>query len=311
MADRALVRYRGIVYDSERWLGFRFRPGDIVVSTPPKCGTTWTQMICALLILQRTDLGAPLSTLSPWFDMLSRARKDVLADLEAQRPRRFIKNHTTLDGLPLDDSVTYISVGRDPRDVFLSMDAHLANMDFERYKAARVEAARIDGVEVGPLPPPPPRPDSAHERFWLWAEAEVPPGEVNSSLLRTLRHLETFWDVRSEPNVVLLHFDDLKADLHGQMRMLATRLGIDVPEDLWPELVAAADFAAMRDKASAVAPTSGGRSFWRKDARFFRSGTSGQWRELLDDDDLDRYRARVSALVAPDLAAWAHGAAKV
>lgn len=133
MAERELVWYRGIVYDSARWQGFTFRPDDIVISTPPKCGTTWTQMICALLILQRPRLDQPLSTLSPWLDMQARARKDVLADLEAQRHRRFIKTHTPLDGLPLAESVTYICVARDPRDVALSIDGHRANMDFERY----------------------------------------------------------------------------------------------------------------------------------------------------------------------------------
>ena len=106
MDERELVRYRGPVYDSERWRGFAFRPGDIVISTPPKCGTTWTQMMCALLVLQEPVLEQPLSVLSPWLDMLTRARLDVVADLEAQRHRRFIKTHTPLDGLPLDASVT-------------------------------------------------------------------------------------------------------------------------------------------------------------------------------------------------------------
>jgi aryl sulfotransferase len=43
--------YRGGLTDSERWDGFAFRPDDVVISTPSKCGTTWLQMICALLIL--------------------------------------------------------------------------------------------------------------------------------------------------------------------------------------------------------------------------------------------------------------------
>jgi aryl sulfotransferase len=44
------VRYQSFLTDSSRWDGFSFRPGDIIISTPAKCGTTWTQMICALLI---------------------------------------------------------------------------------------------------------------------------------------------------------------------------------------------------------------------------------------------------------------------
>src|SRR5436190_1016654 len=110
-------RYEGVVYDSSRWDGFELRPGDIIISTPPKCGTTWTQMICALLILQEPELPLPLDRLSPWIDMVTRARAEVFADLQAQTHRRFIKTHTPLDGLPNDPTVTYISVGRDPRDV--------------------------------------------------------------------------------------------------------------------------------------------------------------------------------------------------
>ena len=39
--------------DSIRWQRFSARAGDIIISTPPKSGTTWMQMICALLIFQR------------------------------------------------------------------------------------------------------------------------------------------------------------------------------------------------------------------------------------------------------------------
>ena len=304
-----MIRYRGDVSDNARWTGFRFRSDDIVISTPPKCGTTWTQMICALLILQRTDLGAPLSTLSPWLDMLSRARGDVIADLEAQPHRRFIKTHTPLDGLPVAPDVTYICVARDPRDVALSMDAHRTNMDMDEFARARDAAARIDGFDVDDVPPSPERAATEWERFWQWVDDDTPHHDRGSSLRRTLWHLGTFWDRRAEPNMVLLHYDDLQADLEGQMRGLAARLGIAVPEPLWPDLVAAAGFDAMRREAATVAPTTRGRSFWRDDRQFFRRGTSGQWRDLLDDEDLARYRRRVASLASPDLAAWTHGAA--
>jgi hypothetical protein len=302
-----VIRYRGDVGDSARWTGFPFRPDDIVISTPPKCGTTWTQMICALLVLQRTDLGAPLSTLSPWLDMLSRARRDVVADLEAQPHRRFIKTHTPLDGLPVAPGVTFICVARDPRDVALSMDGHRDNMDFDQFLVERDVAARIDGFDVSDVPPSPPRAATERERFWQWVDDDTPPAERGSSLRHTLWHLRTFWVRRADPAVVLLHYDELKADLDGSMRGLAARLGIEVPDALWPELVAAATFDAMRSRAATVAPTTRGRSFWRDDSQFFRRGTSGQWRDLLDEDDLARYRRRVASLAPADLAAWAHG----
>src|SRR4029079_2315346 len=94
--------YGGTVNDSSRWDGFELRPGDIIISTPPKCGTTWTQMICAMLIFQTPDLPMPLDLISPWLDQLLRPLDSVVADLEAQEHRRFIKSHTPLDGLPYD-----------------------------------------------------------------------------------------------------------------------------------------------------------------------------------------------------------------
>ena len=52
----APVRYQSDEEDSGRWLGFPFRDGDIVISTRSKSGTTWVQMICALLIFQTPEL---------------------------------------------------------------------------------------------------------------------------------------------------------------------------------------------------------------------------------------------------------------
>ena len=147
----AVRRYEASMYDSNRWDGFELRPGDIIISTPPKCGTTWTQMICALLILQEPELPLPLDTLSPWIDMVTRARTDVFADLEAQTHRRFIKTHTPLDGIPSDPAVTYICAGRDPRDVGLSMDRHIGNTDIGAFLSQRERAAAIDGIELGAI----------------------------------------------------------------------------------------------------------------------------------------------------------------
>ncbi len=45
---------------------------------------------------------------------------------------------------------------------------------------------------------------------------------------------------RHDPNVVLVHYADLIADLGGEMRRLASCFGIEVPKDTWPILVEAA-----------------------------------------------------------------------
>ena len=302
-----LVRhYQATVYDSNRWDGFELRPGDIIISTPPKCGTTWTQMICALLILQEPELPLPLDTLSPWIDMVTRSRTEVFADLEAQTHRRFIKTHTPLDGIPNDPTVTYICVGRDPRDVALSMDHHIDNMDFGAFLNAREQAAAIDGIELGPLQPRPPRPDGERDRFWQWVDDETPSTQVGSSLRRTVEHLQAFWDVADDLDVVYLHYDDLQAGLEGQMRQLAAASASTSTSTGGPAW-------SRRQRSSRCAPGQtrpsplGGPDHWIDPAAFFSRGTSGQWRDLLDDADLARYAGRVRPLASDDLVEWVHG----
>jgi hypothetical protein len=317
VSERALIRYSNPVWDSSRWEGFELRSDDIVISTPPKCGTTWTQMICALLIFQTTTFEQPLSKISPWIDMLTRPRDEVVAELDAQQHRRFIKTHTPLDGLPWSDNVTYIDVGRDPRDVALSMDHHISNMNFDAFFAALASTASVDGGTAPPVSAPtdpsteslpearPEAPPSDRERFWMWVDNPNPPTEETSSLLRTLRHHETFWDARDSDNVVMLHYDDLRTDLDRQMRALAVKLDIEVAEDRWSDLVEAATFEQMRGNAGTLAPNTD-VAIWHDNAQFFHCGTSGQWRALLDDADLRRYDERVAQIVDRDLAAWIH-----
>ena len=297
-------RYEGTVYDSDRWDGFELRPGDIIIAPPPKCGTTWTQMICALLILQEPQLPLPLDRLSPWIDMVTRARTEVFAELDAQTHRRFIKTHTPLDGIPNDPTVTYICVGRDPRDVALSIDRHIDNTDVGAFLEARERAAAGDGLKLRPLRTQPRRPDGERDRFWQWTEDDTPSTQVGSSLRRTVEHLQTFRDAADGLDVVHLHYDDLRDDLEGQMRHLAARLGIHVDEHRWPHLVQAATFESMRSHAEATVP--GGVEHWVDPAAFFSRGTSGQWRGLLDDADLARYAARVRHLASDDLVEWVH-----
>ena len=59
---------------------------------------------------------------SPWIDVRFYGPIDpVLADLEAQTHRHFVKSHLPADGLPYFSHVKYLVVGRGTRDVFMSL----------------------------------------------------------------------------------------------------------------------------------------------------------------------------------------------
>lgn len=289
----APVRYRSAEEDSARWSGFPFRAGDIVISTRSKSGTTWMQQICALLVLQRTDLPEPLSSLSPWLDWLVTPRDEVYARLGAQRHRRVIKTHTPLDGIPLDPRAAYVVVARHPLDLAVSLYHHGDNID-------RVKLAELVGSEVGR------RRDRPPLRGWLerWIASNPDPRERLDSLPGVLWHLSDAWRRRDEPNVLLVRYADLHADLDSEMRRIADRLGIAVDPEVWSALVEAATYERMRAAGDRVVPGGG----VLKDAgAFFRRGAPGAGAEVLDVDGLARYRRRAESLAPPDLLTWLHG----
>jgi aryl sulfotransferase len=289
------VRYRSSDEDSGRWDGFEFRAGDMVISTRSKSGTTWMQMICALLIFQTTDLPAPLATLSPWLDWLIEPRDQVFARLAAQPHRRFIKTHTPLDGIPIDPRVTYIVVARDPLDLAVSLFHQGANLN-----QARI--AELTGAAAGRTEPAPAgKPPDVRAGLLRWIEQDVAPADDLDSLPGVMWHLTDAW---RRPGVLLVHYADLAADLDAEMRRIAERLGISVPAELWPDLVDAATFGRMRERATELAPDPAG--IMKDRAAFFRRGRSGAGRELLTDDEVERYRARAASLAPPDLLAWLH-----
>jgi aryl sulfotransferase len=322
------VRYQSYDEDSARWQGFEFRPGDIVISTRSKSGTTWMQMICALLIFQRPDLPAPLGRLSPWLDWLITPREQVLARLGAQQHRRFIKTHTPLDGLPLDPRATYIVVGRHPLDMAVSLYCQSRNIDRERVRELTGRCGPDDARKPQP---------ALHDWLISWIDSQDRPEEQLDSLPGVMWHLSDAWARRTSPPteppedndpvrdpgvavadsgvavpdsgsagpaVLLVHYDDLSADLDGEMRRLAALLGITVPEQVWPDLVLAATFERMRAGAAAQAPDPAG--ILKDPAAFFRRGYSGAGHEELEQAELARYYARAARLAPPDLLSWLH-----
>lgn len=280
--------------DSGRWDGFPFRDGDIVISTRSRSGTTWTQMICALLIFQMPGLPAPLGQLSPWLDHLTAPREEMHSLLAAQQHRRFIKTHTPLDGIPLDPRATYIVTARHPLDMAVSLYHHTMNIDRARMRELTGSPGPAEPAARKPL------------RDWLlaWIGHDADPRKILDSLPGVMWHLSDAWARRDEQNVVLVRYRDLSGDLAGQMRGLAGRLGIAVPEPAWPGLVEAASFERMRASAGQFVPDGG---IFRSNADFFRRGRPGAAREILTAQEIAFYRARAELLAPPDLLAWLHG----
>jgi aryl sulfotransferase len=303
---RAPLRvFRSPVADSRRWDSFEPRESDIVVATFAKCGTTWTQRIVDLLVFQSPDV-RPFGEISPWLDatIFNPLERD-LATLEAQTHRRYIKSHLPFDALPVWDSVKYIHVGRDGRDARLSMQNH--EQGFRPEIGARIAAqAMALAAERGEAPGSRPAPPPADPREYLvqwFDELEALLDGPQGAGATFFGFEATYWRERTRPNLLFVHYNDLKQDLAGEMRRISDFLEIDTPEALMPQLVEAARFESMKKDGDALFPRLK-QAFDRGADRFINQGRSGRWREYLRPEEAARYQAIAARAATPGLARW-------
>ena len=275
--------------DSRVWNRFKFRDGDIVIATYAKSGTTWTQQIVAELLFDDTE-SLDLHALSPWIDFRLLSRKEVLREIAAQTHRRFVKTHLPVDALKFSPRAKYVYIGRDGRDVALSLYNHYANGTDAMYR-------RLNDVpgRVGPALPRPP--SSPRQYFREWLDGDGYP------LWSFWENVRSWWEVRDLPNVLLLHFARLKRDLAGEIRRIACFLDIKIDETRFPLILDHCSFDYMKRRAAHFAPLSG--AIWEGGATtFINKGTNGRWRDVLSAEDSAAYEERARAELGPVCTAW-------
>lgn len=279
-------------FDSTIWNDFRFRDDDIVIATYGKSGTTWVQQIVAQLIFAGRD-DVSVAELSPWLDLRIPPKDVKLPEVEKQTHRRFVKTHLPVDALVFSPRAKYIYIGRDGRDVAWSMYNHHANANQLWYEALNDTPGR-----VGPAIEPPT--DDVRQYYLDWIERDGHP------FWPFWEHLRSWWAIRDLPNVVLLHFTDLKKDLPGEIRRIAAFLDIEIDESRWDAIVEHCSFDYMKANASASVPLGG--AFWEGGAQtFVHKGTNGRWRDVLTAEDCAAYESRALAELTEDCAAWLAG----
>ena len=277
--------YRTAVDDTARWDGYVPRPGDIFVCTPAKCGTTWMQSIVASLLWPESDAPGPVLAISPWIEMKLMPPGEMYALLEAQTHRRFMKSHTPADGIPWFDDARYIFVARDGRDAFMSLCNHVEHFRDEVRESINAEAP--EGVPHFPA-----WDGDVHGFFGRWLDEDE----------LFFPHVATFWEERWRPNLLLVHYNDLKADLAGEMRRIAAFIGAGVPEACWPEVAARCTFERMREGEARIGAVD--MLFKGGLKTFVFKGTNGRWRDVMTADELAAYERRVAEKLTPECAAW-------
>ncbi len=272
--------YRGGITNPDRWATWVPREGDILVCTPPKCGTTWTQTILAMLVNGGPDLPERLPVLSPWVDAdLGVPAGEVAAALAAQTGRRVVKTHTPADGFPVWRGVTVIAVYRHPLDIFFSLRKHAANR------------------ATGPADEPMRGPLAGAVEMFLAGSPDAVDFDQDTLVTVTHHYKQTALSGRI-PGLGLFHYADMIQDGRATVGRLAKAAGIAADARLIDAVAEATAFGAMKAKAADYAPV-GGTGFWKNDAAFFDSSSSRKWEGQLTDDQLALYRAQL-AIMVPD-----------
>lgn len=178
-------------------LSFRPRPDDVLIATYPKCGTTWLQQIVHGLRTRGSMDFDEITAVVPWIELAL----DLGIDLNAPQvaPPRAFKTHLNWRDIP--KGARYISAVRDPRDVLVSAYHFAEGWRFEPGAISIATFAREFYLA---------RPKG--RRYW--------------------DYIASWWEQRNRGDILLLCFEEMKADLPSAVRDIVSFIGCALDEEL-------------------------------------------------------------------------------
>lgn len=271
-----------------------FVEGDIVVADPFKAGTTWTQRIVQQILHNGDENEGGLSDTSPWLDSSWGDHAQMLEILKQQAEaghRRVIKSHLPADALPIAPEARYVFVGRNGKDLGISFHNYLYN--FSESTMSKINQIHAEWSDD---PTPLVIPEDMQEFFDRWLDTE---GYGCCDLLDIMK---SWWKLRDEPNVLLLHYQQLKDDLKGQIARLAQFFGIDPASLRMDVIVEHCSFDYMSGRAEKMAPFNGEHMSSAK--AFFHKGPDRDYRSELTPEQVERFDRKALEKLGPECAHW-------
>ncbi|XP_028663774.2 sulfotransferase 1C1-like [Erpetoichthys calabaricus] len=243
-----------VVENWHRIEGFKAFPGDVLIATYPKAGTTWVQEIVDLIVNEGDKekcQRAPIYVRIPFIEMFPPPPfKSGIDLLEKMSPPRVIKTHLPIQFINQsfwDNNCKVIYVARNAKDSVVSY-YHFDRMN--KYE---------------------PEPGPWNEYIHKFMQGEVPFGSWYD-------HVKGFWEEKNKRNVLYLFYEDLKENLRNEVIKIVKFMDRSLSEDIINRIVELTTFSNMKDNPMANYTTIPDSVFDYSKSTFMRKGQVGDWK---------------------------------
>ncbi|XP_029953227.1 sulfotransferase 1C2 [Salarias fasciatus] len=261
-----LVRVRGVPLMSliaKEWdsiWAFNPDPSDLLISTYPKAGTTWTQEIVDLL-LHNGDAEAckraPTPIRSPFLEIIPPPPVPSGLDLlKKTDPPRIIKTHLPIELVPLgfwENKCKVIYVARNAKDNLVSY------YYFDLMNQTQPEPGPFDGYVHKFM-----RGDLA---WGSWYD-----------------HVKGYWEAREKRNILYIFYEDMKENPRREVVRIMKYLDLSVSEEVIDRIVDLTSFKNMKENPMANYSCIPKPVFDHSISPFMRKGVVGDWKNHFSDE---------------------------
>jgi len=213
-----------------------WRDRDILISVPIKSGTTWTMNIVHQLLTGGDPDFEDIYAKVPWIEILTRPGMPVqelldrVGKMDLARPRAF-KTHSAPPFLPYiepggDKNIRYIVVVRNPEEALVSAKPFLEQHTDEWFELWQT-----------------PRRETTQPGFPAFYYEVIDAIGMHAALFG---FLQSWWPLRNKPNVLFLHFADMKRDHDGSVRKIANFIGARPTNDEFRAITEYTSFPWMK-----------------------------------------------------------------
>lgn len=267
---------------SHIWDELRLLPNDIVVNTYSRSGTTLTIQIVDHLLNQGVDRESKnIHKLAIWVEDLSNCSIEkmlaIVDGLPKEKPR-IIKSHLPITAITYYPQCRYIYIARNGLDVLLSFYNFINAMD-ETFRLKWIgERVALDGL------------------FDEWIKKD------GSPLWSYFYHVQSWFDHRHLPNLLLLRFEEITCDYAGTVDRLAEFLNVAiVSEEEKKKIVNNCSFNNMKSNANKF------KLFNVVKAEcFVFKGEVGRFRKEFNQQQIDEYLATAKKILTKECFDWVH-----